>query len=91
MRMRHDSDDRTPLDETPPGGTPTPGEDIVDEIGEILGVTYDDGERLRAGDKEHDRDIHRWELDPASADDYADRCGVRLSFAERLRHLGGRR
>jgi Family of unknown function (DUF6335) len=37
-------------------------------------VTYADGEELKAGEKERERDKHRWELDPASADDYQDRA-----------------
>jgi hypothetical protein len=45
----------------------------VDEIGRAMGVTYQDGEPLRAGPKEAERDRHRWELDPASAEDYRDR------------------
>lgn len=85
--MRHDSD---VLDETPAGGTPTPGEDDVDEIGEIIGLTYRNDELLRAGDKERERDVHRWELDPASADDYDDRRKTKPSPAERLRHFGRR-
>jgi len=30
---------------------------------------------LRFGEKERERDVHRWELDPASADDYEERMG----------------
>jgi hypothetical protein len=36
-------------------------------------VTYQDGEPLRVGQKEEERDEHRWELDPASSEDYAER------------------
>jgi hypothetical protein len=60
-------------DEAAGGSTPTPGQSNVQEIGEALGVTYQDNEELRAGEKERDRDKKRWELDPASSDDYQDR------------------
>ena len=34
-------------DEAPGGDNPTPDQDIVDEIGKALGVTYQDCEELR--------------------------------------------
>ena len=34
---------------------------------------YEDNEELKAADKISKRDKHRWELDPASSDDYQDR------------------
>lgn len=42
-------------------------------LGDELGVTYQEGEPLKAGEKEVGRDRHRWELDPASAEDYQER------------------
>jgi hypothetical protein len=60
-------------DEAPGGDNPTPDQDIVDNIGRALGVEYQDNEELRASDKVAARDRHRWELDPASAEDYKDR------------------
>jgi hypothetical protein len=57
-------------DEAPGGDNPTPDQDVVDEIGEALGVNYDDGEELKGAFKIEDRDKHRWELDPASKDDF---------------------
>lgn len=60
-------------DEAPGGDNPTPDQDIVDDIGRALGVEYQDNEELRASDKVADRDRHRWELDPASSEDYRDR------------------
>lgn len=60
-------------DEAPGGDNPTPDQDRVDDIGKALGVTYDDNEELKASDKIADRDKHRWELDPASSEDYRDR------------------
>lgn len=60
-------------DETVGGSTATPGRNNLDEIGRAAGVTYADGEVLMVGEKEEGRDKHRWELDPASSEDYAER------------------
>jgi Family of unknown function (DUF6335) len=60
-------------DEAPGGDNPTPDQDRVDDIGKALGVQYEDNEELKAADKIAERDKHRWELDPASSDDYKDR------------------
>ena len=60
-------------DEAPGGDNPTPDQDVVDDIGRALGVQYQDNEELRANDKVKARDKHRWELDPASSEDYKDR------------------
>jgi hypothetical protein len=60
-------------DEAPGGDNPTPDQDRVDDIGKALGVVYEDNEELKASDKIADRDKHRWELDPASSEDYRDR------------------
>lgn len=60
-------------DEAPGGDNPTPDQDVVEEIGRALGVEYDDAEELKGADKIIERDRHRWEYDPASADDYRDR------------------
>src|SRR5262245_18381132 len=60
-------------DEAPGGDNPTPDQDRVDDIGKALGVQYDDNEDLKGSDKISQRDKHRWELDPASSDDYRDR------------------
>jgi uncharacterized protein DUF6335 len=59
-------------DEAPGGDNPTPDQDRVDDIGKALGVQYEDNEELKSADKIADRDKHRWELDPASAEDYPD-------------------
>jgi len=56
------------------GSVSTPDQDIVEEIGEALGVTYQDTEPLQGSEKLHERDRKRWELDPASSDDYQDRA-----------------
>jgi Family of unknown function (DUF6335) len=60
-------------DEAPGGDNPSPDQDIVDNIGKALGVQYEDNEELKGADKVVERDRHRWELDPASAEDYKDR------------------
>lgn len=67
-------------EETVGGSNPTPGQDVVDDLGRAAGLTYDDSEPLRPEDKVAERDEHRWEVDPASAEDYQDR----------LRELRGR-
>jgi hypothetical protein len=60
-------------DEAPGGDNPGPDEDVVDDIGKALGVQYEDNEELKASDKITERDKHRWEMDPASSEDYKDR------------------
>jgi hypothetical protein len=60
-------------EEAPGGDNPTPDQDIVDDIGKALGLEYADNEELKSGDKVVERDKHRWELDPASSEDYRDR------------------
>jgi hypothetical protein len=60
-------------EEAPGGDNPTPDQDVVDDIGKALGIEYADNEELKSADKIGKRDKHRWELDPASAEDYKDR------------------
>ena len=60
-------------DESAVSSMPTPEGNDVEAVGRAMGVTYSDGEELKAGEKERSRDKHRWELDPASSDDYQDR------------------
>ncbi len=60
-------------DETVGGSTATPEQNDVESIGRALGVTYADSETLDPGQKEAERDAHRWEFDPASSEDYAER------------------
>ena len=55
------------------GSTPTPDQDVVDKLGEAVGITYEDAEPLRFGDKVADRDAQRWELNPASSEGYQER------------------
>lgn len=60
-------------DESAVSSMPTPDQGVVDDIGAAMGVTYADDEELKAGEKERSRDRRRWELDPASSDDWQDR------------------
>lgn len=61
------------------GSSPTPDQDVVQELGDAVGITYENNEPLRFGDKVADRDAQRWELNPASSEGYQ----------ERLRELSG--
>jgi hypothetical protein len=56
-------------EETVGGMAPTPDQDVVDEIGEAFGLSYEDDEPLHTGEKLAARDRHRWELDPASVEE----------------------
>lgn len=60
-------------DEAPGGDNPTPDQDVVDEIGQALGMEYADDEELGGEGKLADRDADRWELDPESSEDFEDR------------------
>jgi len=64
-------------EETVGGSTPTPDQDVVDDLGRAAGVTYSDTEPLRPEEKERERDEKRWEMDPASAPDYQERQRAR--------------
>ena len=60
-------------DESAVSSMPTPDNNVVDDIGAAMGVSYQDSEELKFGEKERSRDRKRWELDPASSDDYQER------------------
>lgn len=60
-------------DEAPGGDNPTPDQDIVDDIGKAVGIEYQDNEELKGAAKVEKRDRNRWELDPASSEDWEDR------------------
>lgn len=60
-------------DEAVAGSMSTPGQNDVQDIGRALGVPYQDDEALKSGEKVRQRDRERWELDPASSDDWQDR------------------
>lgn len=54
-------------EETVGGMNPTPDQDVVAELGEAVGLTYEDDEPLNTAEKLERRDEKRWELNPASA------------------------
>lgn len=58
-------------DETAGASTTTPDQNVTDEWGDAIGISYGASEPLHCGVRE--RDHHRWELNPASAEDYRDR------------------
>ena len=60
-------------DETVGGSSPTPDQDIVDEIGRAVGMDYQDSEPLHPTEKIERRDAQRWELHPASSEDFSER------------------
>ena len=55
------------------GFNTTTDDDLVDEMGEAAGLVYQDDEPLHTTEKIEERDRHRWELDPASSEDYQQR------------------
>jgi len=64
-------------DETPISSMSSPDANVVEDIGASIGINYAADEELKAGEKERERDRHRWELDPASSEDYQDRSRER--------------
>jgi hypothetical protein len=63
-----------PVGEETVGGTvATPEQDVVDYIGDAVGVTYPEETPVTPTEKVEERDRHRWELDPASSEDYPER------------------
>lgn len=60
-------------DESAVSSSPTPDQGEVDNIGRAMGVQYADNEELKVGEKERSRDKNRFELDPASSDDWQER------------------
>jgi Family of unknown function (DUF6335) len=55
------------------GSDPTPDQDNVDEIGAALGVQDPDEQPIATTERIAARDRDRWELDPASSEDYEER------------------
>lgn len=55
---------------------PTPDQDLVDEIGGAMGVTYEDDEELGFAEKVYRRDEERWELNVESVADDLDEHGL---------------
>jgi hypothetical protein len=60
-------------EETVGGSNPTPDQDLVDEIGRAVGVNYEDAEPPDMAEKVERRDEQRWELHPASSEDFGAR------------------
>lgn len=60
-------------EESPGGSDPLPDQENVDAIGTALGVVEQDEKPLATIEKIEGRDEHRWELDPASSEDFAER------------------
>lgn len=60
-------------DEAATGDNPTPDQATVEDVGRAAGVDYEDTEELKSTPKIDKRDKKRWELDPASAEDYRER------------------
>jgi len=70
-------------EETVGGSSPTPDQDVVDQLGEAVGLTYEDNEPLDTEKKLAKRDDRRWELDPASSEGYAMRISHEGEYEEK--------
>jgi hypothetical protein len=70
-------------EETVGGSSPTPDQDVVDQLGEAVGLTYQDNEPLDTEKKVAKRDDRRWELDPASSEGYKIRVGHEGEYEEK--------
>ena len=65
------------------GENPTPDQDIVEELGKAMGLTYQDNEPLHTTEKIVARDQSRWELDPASSEGYEERMKREGEYEEK--------
>ena len=65
------------------GDNPTPDQDVVDELGAAMGISYGEGEGLHTTEKLEERDRKRWELDPASSEGYPERTRDEPGTAKR--------
>ena len=61
-------------EETVAGSAPTPGQDDTRQVASAMGIEYADDEPLKVGEKERNRDKNRFELDPASSEDWQERA-----------------
>jgi hypothetical protein len=52
------------------GQNPTPDQNVTEALLHSAGIDSTDGEPVRTLDKLTRRDLHRWELDPSSSEDY---------------------
>ena len=66
--------DRSSEGEESVGGShATPDQSVVEDLGAAVGLHYEDNEPLRTTEKLQERDRNRWDLDPASSEDYRER------------------
>ncbi len=70
-------------EEAPGGSDPLPDQEDVDRIGIALGVVEQDEKPLATTEKIEGRDVDRWELDPASSEDYEERQSVETARRRR--------
>jgi len=79
--------DRSDVGEEGPGGTvATPDQDVVEEIGEAVGLTFENDEPVDGPGKLARRDRRRFELDPVSSEDYVERQRDTAERAKRDRN-----
>ncbi len=55
------------------GQTPTPDQNVTEQLLQAMGIGAADGELLQVKEKLERRDRLRWELEPRSAEDYQER------------------
>ena len=55
------------------GQTPTPDQSVTEGLLQSMGIVFPDGEPVQTLSHLNRRDRKRWELEPDSAEDYADR------------------
>lgn len=74
-RLPHHDDNLRPDvgEETGDASSPRPDSNVVDEIGDEVGMRLEENEPFRPVEKVAQRDEQRWELDPASSEDFAER------------------
>ncbi|QLE59112.1 DUF6335 family protein [Nostoc sp. TCL26-01] len=60
-------------DEAVGGTSPTPDQNVTEELEAAVGLEMDDKAFLRTNEILEQRDDRRWELDPMSSEDYQDR------------------
>ncbi|HEY7863665.1 MAG TPA: DUF6335 family protein [Thermoanaerobaculia bacterium] len=76
-------------DETGDAASPRPDANVAEEIGAEAGVTFQDAEPIGVTEKIADRDRRRWELDPASSEDYESRAQDEAGESETSEETGG--
>lgn len=52
------------------GQTPTPDQNVSEELLQAMGIASEEGESVNTREKLESRDQSRWELDPLSSEDY---------------------